>query len=220
MYERVPACHCSRVTKLRVLVALMAVLLGSSACSSGQTGSPRCGPPSTCACLSLERRDVFRGHIVAFEGAMIEVELEEIYSEATSPVLVPGARGTFRYSVGPDACSDYERIPELRIEDTVLVALDLRAGEMWLVPWTDPLNLVDRQVPVDTLVERADSSLCDADLEPEPCGDTPGGFLCATSRATGDSRGSWVVALLIGVASLRVLRSRAKKRLNPRPGAR
>lgn len=51
--------------------------------------------------------------------------------------------------------------------------------DMWVVPWTDPLDLVDRQMAVDDLPEYAVRGYCDVDLPQDDCDDTTD---CAVSR--------------------------------------
>jgi len=163
----------------------------------------------TCACHSL-RGDVFRGHVVALDGAMTEVELEELYSPRGDSTLVPGARFKLQFSFGPIVCDAATPRPPLEEGDQVLVVMNVNVfRHAWLVPWTDPLDLGDRQVPLSTLAERADPSTCDADLEQPTCDDTSG---CSMGRPRGSSPGVWPLAALLAALLGRGLLSRVKLR--------
>jgi hypothetical protein len=64
----------------------------------------------------------------------------------------------------------------------VFAAYEADKSRLWLVPWTDPLDLVDRKVPLSSLGAFANYTNCDADLPLMPCPDSPDPSRCAISR--------------------------------------
>jgi MYXO-CTERM domain-containing protein len=139
--------------------------------------------------------------VLAVRWEDVEVEVEQVYSPPTLSGIFPGDHIRSKYSIGPTSCDGAAHEPAPSVGGTVLVAT--WGTEMWLVPWTDPLDLGDRQVPLDSLEEFADHGRCDADLPQEPCDDDGRTFACATGRAQGGSPGWLAMAVFVLGLALR-----------------
>lgn len=192
---------------IRWLTAGWAALAALSACTSGQTGSPDCAKYYSCVCQAVGGI-AFRGKVTALHPHAQRVTLRviEVLSAYDDSRVYSDALLEGHYRVGP--CGAESAVV---VGDEVFASSSYAGAEIWLLPWSEPLEVQGQSVDVQTLTDRYACARVfpDPQQRNEECHDTRSVQSCALSGRTSRPH---VAVVALGVCAALWVRRRRRSR--------